>query len=676
MQLLKYIPLQLLLCLVIGILIGFYVNISFLTVCVVLISSLAILTLIFLLIRNRLSLISLYTCSTFCVFICIGIAIVTIHNDLKRTDHYMNFSSAKNDLQIVAKITSHLKPNSYFNKYEAKVLKIEGKPSQGLVLLNIKKEHLKRQISVDDEIVVYSHLLDIDRPKNPYQFDYKNYLKRQHIYKQITIANDEFIKLEGQKSTFNGLAYKFRERTNEILIKNGFIGDELAIVNALLLGQRQQISNELLQSYANAGAIHILAISGLHVGIIMLLLNFILKPLRRLKNGNIIRLICVVLLLWLFAFVAGMSASVIRAVTMFTAVSIGLAIRRKNSVYKNLIISMFFLLLFHPYYLFEVGFQLSYLGVFFIVWLQPIIYNIWNPTLKFIDYFWQLFTVSLAAQIGVLPLSLYYFHQFPGLFFAANLAIVPILGFVLGLGIIIIFLSWIQLTPILLLSLFKEIISTMNRLISWIAGQKSFLFQEISFSIFLVLGSYLFLILTVRWIQKKTLGRLKFALLSLIFLQGIFLFQKYESAALNEFIIFNKSKNSLIAVKERNTLTVLKKTDVQTSNIISDYTTGRAIDNLTETDHYSSIYTINDKNILVVDSLSVYKPFSFKVDKVLLINSPKINLERLIEELSPSIIIADASNYKSYAARWQQTCSKRRIAFHYTVRDGAYIEEW
>lgn len=677
MQLLKYIPSQLLLALIAGIIIGFYADVSLEVVYIILIYSLVVLTLSFVLIKKRIGTFPIVSVATFFIFFSIGIATITFHNDVKKQDHYVHFLPQEKTSQVVLNITSVLKSTTYHRKYEAQVLKINGKETHGRLLINVKKESLKNSLRIDDKLLMNTKLLDIAAPKNPYQFDYKHYLEKRHIYQQITIGHEELMHLKNSKPTLKGLADSFRIEVNETLIKNGFKGDELAIVNALLLGQRQDISKELIQDYSKAGAIHILAVSGLHVGIIMLLLSFLLKPLVRLKNGKSIQLIIMIIILWMFAFIAGMSASVVRAVTMFTALSIGLAIRRKNSVYKNLIVSMFFLLLCNPYYLFEVGFQLSYLAVFFIVWVQPIIYRLWKPTWKLLDYFWQLFTVSLAAQIGVLPLSLYYFHQFPGLFFAANLAIIPILGIILGLGILIILLGWMHIAPALLLSFYKGIISMMNDFISWIAAQKWFIIQEISFSIFLVFSAYLLVIFTFKWMQNKTLKNLKYALLSVIVIQGIFLYEKYETRSIKEFTIFNKSRASIIGVKKENKLVVTTTIALEnTGNILRDYKTGRSIKNSSRTTDFLNVFEVNHKTLLVIDSLGIDNSLSFKIDKVLLRDSPKINLDRLIKTIQPALIIADASNYKSYVKNWQETCAKRNIAFHYTADDGAYVEKY
>ena len=398
MQLLKYIPLQLSFFLILGILTGFYFNPTILVVIISLVSLLSILGIVYLLV-GKINISSIYFIITsFLTFYFVGIASITFHNDLNQKEHYTNFLSEQNPNETLIKVKTILKSNAYYDKYEALVLKIGNQKTRGKLLLNIRKDSIQKILNVDDRLLVKTYFQLINEPKNPYQFDYKSYLEKQNIYKQITISMKDLYMIENKETSFRGMAHKFRKRINESLIKEGFGGDELAIINALLLGQRQEMSKEILENYSKAGAIHILAVSGLHVGIILLIITIFLKPLDYLKRGKNLKLIIILILLWTFAFIAGMSASVVRAVTMFTALSIGLAVNRKNSLYKNLILSVFFLLLTNPYYLFEVGFQLSYLAVFFIVWIQPIISSIWKPTFKPLNYFWQLFTVSIAAQ--------------------------------------------------------------------------------------------------------------------------------------------------------------------------------------------------------------------------------------------------------------------------------------
>ncbi|TYA81458.1 ComEC/Rec2 family competence protein, partial [Seonamhaeicola marinus] len=230
------------------------------------------------------------------------------------------------------------------------------------------------------------------------------------------------------------------------------------IINALFLGQRQNIDRAIYTNYTNAGAIHILAVSGLHVGIIFLILNFLFKPIERLKKGYLIKTIFLLTTLWGFAVIAGLSASVTRAVTMFSIVAIAVNLKRPTNVYNTLAISIFVILLFKPLFIFDVGFQLSFLAVFAIVAIEPMLNKLWKPKNKLLKIYWQTLTVTISAQFGIIPISLFYFHQFPGLFFISNLVIIPLLGFILGFGILIILLASINVLPQFLADAFGFII--------------------------------------------------------------------------------------------------------------------------------------------------------------------------------------------------------------------------
>jgi competence protein ComEC len=409
------------------------------------------------------------------------------------------------------------------------------------------------------------------------------------------------------------------------------------------------------------------------------MLTFLLKPLEKLKHGILIKLVLIIFLLWAFAIIAGLSASIVRSVTMFTAIAIAITLKQSKNIYKALVISIFFLLLFNPYYLFDVGFQLSYLAVFFIVWTQPMLYKLWKPKLKIVDYFWQLLTVSLAAQIGVLPLSLFYFHQFPGLFFVANLIIIPFLGIILGLGILIIVLALLNILPDFIAKLYENVISLLNLTVEWIGNQESFLFQNISFTITSVILYFFIVVLFFKWIEVKKPIYIKFTLIAIIGFQLNLITEEYIGSSKNEFVIFNKTRQSILGLRKGKNLQLyhtLDSTSIINDNAIKAYLIGSKTKITSLKNRPKNVYALNNKKMLVVDSLDVYMPQKISVDYVLLRESPSINLDRLIKTLNPELIIADASNYKSHVLRWKKTCQSHNIKFHYTVKDGAYIKKF
>lgn len=679
MKLLNFTIIKLTICLIIGILIAYFTNVS-LTYSLNASAFLLLVLLIFYLIAiKQFTKTVWFGFLAFLTTISIGILITNLHNQQHFKNHYSQKILIENssDQSVTFRIKAVLKPSLYHNKYIVDILKVEGKSVSGKLLLNIQKDSLHKSLKVDEIFITTTPLENIKAPLNPNQFDYKHYLEKQYIYHQLYTENQKLFKVSSNKHTLFGFSDALRETINLKLGTFDIKPDELAIINALLLGQRQDISKATYNNYTNAGAIHILAVSGLHVGIILLLLSYVLKPIEYFKHGLLIKTVLLVILLWGFALIAGLSASVTRAVTMFSIVAIAVNLKRATNIYNTLAISMFVLLLFKPMFLFDVGFQLSYLAVFGIVWTQPLLYKIWKPKYRILDFFWKVFTVTLAAQIGVIPISLFYFHQFPGLFFISNLAIIPVLGIILGFGILVIVLALLNLLPEFLAQFYGTIISWMNNLIAWVAQQEQFLFKDIFFGILQLFVAYFFIIASILFLKKKNTIRLQLILVSIVLIQAAFIYNKYETAN-NAFIIFNKSRFTLIGQKNNNSILVTHNFDSITSlkdKTITNYMVANYIKKRTD-NQINDIYKIDEKLLLIIDSLGVYNTKTFKPEYVLLRNSPKINLTRLIDSLNPKLIIADGSNYKSYVARWSKTCINKKLPFHQTSEKGAFIIEY
>ncbi len=285
---------------------------------------------------------------------------------------------------------------------------------------------------------------EVAPPLNPYQFNYKRYLINRGITATVYI-NDSITFFRPESAVFsisNSLKH-WRERSIGLFGANGMDLRELGVVAALVLGKKEMVMHELRTSYTDAGVVHILAVSGLHVGIIYLFAGFLLSKVFTQKEGRYYKLIVMLLILWLYAGITGFSPSVLRAATMFSFIAFGKESGKHANIYNMLGASALVLLIINPYLLMEVGFQLSYLAVVGIVFIHPLIYPLWLAPNVFLDKVWSLLVVSLAAQIATLPLSLYYFHQFPNLFLITNLIVIPIATVLLYASVVFILLHWI-----------------------------------------------------------------------------------------------------------------------------------------------------------------------------------------------------------------------------------------
>ncbi len=610
------------------------------------------------------------------IFLFLGFLSASLHLPENNPIHYLH-SASKNplvsDQHLIAEVTEKLKPGLFQDKYIVAVKTIQDKKAAGKILLNITRTPEMEEFQPGNLLALPFSVTEINTPLNPHQFNYRAYMANLGVSGQLNLSRNEVLKMKSSNSGMRSIAGQVRSKIITELRQHDFAPQELAILQALLLGQRQDISPEIYSNYAAAGVIHILAVSGLHVGIILLLLNHLLKPVERIRYGKHFKAILLIFLLWGFALLAGLSPSVVRAVSMFSFIAIAMQLNRRSSVLNALFTSLIFLLLINPFFIFQVGFQLSYAAVLSIVLIQPHLFGLFTPRYRLFKYMWGILTVTVAAQIGVLPLSLFYFHQFPGLFFISNLVILPFLGLLLGLGILVMLLAVIGILPKILTQVYGEMIQLLNEFVSFIASKEDFLFQEIYFSAFLLLASYLLVFSLVFLLKKFDYKNIAFLLIATGFLQLVFIYEK-NSAKTEEGIIFHKSRNSILGEKSGHQLVLHHNQDTNaiSQNLIKNFKTGENIKNIRESS-LKNVYRIAGKTVLVIDSSGVFEITGLNPEVVLLINSPRVNLDRLLKHMNPEILIADGSNYRSYISRWQKTGEQKKVPFHATGEKGAFM---
>lgn len=599
-----------------------------------------------------------------------GVFVVNLAQSKNLERHYSSTNLSEPKLWEL-KIREVLKPNPFSHSYIAKVKSVDGKSGEGKIVLRIRIDSLAEKLHVDDELLLFSKANPIPPPLNPHQFDYKGFLEKQGIYHQIQINFPKLQRKANPSTTLLGLASNFRERIIYKLRQQPFGQNELTVIQALVLGHREDISEEVYNNYKNAGAIHVLAVSGLHVGILLLLLQFLLTPVERLPKGKTLKLVSVVLLLWSYAFIAGLSPSIVRAVTMFTFVAYAMYLNRPTNSFNIVTLSMFFILLVKPLFLFQVGFQMSYAAVFAIVWIYPKLQRFWFPENVVVRKIWQLLAVSVSAQLGVLPISLFYFHQFPALFFISNLVIVPFLGLILGMGILVIVLSVWDFVPKFLVVTYDAIIWAMNSIVAWVAEQESFVIRDIPFDAVQLLLGYFIIIMVVRFLSRPKWKNVTVLLTGIIASQGWNIWNQLQLHGKETIILAHQTKNTVLFHQTGRKLQLLTSDTTQTPRLVKNYTVAERIRSVSQ-DTLKNSYKINQKKLYIMDSLAIY-PKQKRLDYLLLTQSPKINLSRLLDSLQPKMVLADGSNYKSYIRRWKTTCVQKEIPFHNTGEKGFYV---
>jgi competence protein ComEC len=375
-----------------------------------------------------------------------GYQIAQNHHQLARKDHFCHLQEEGGFLLLKVREPVSEKANSYQVIASVKKLIDDQKELKvsGRLMLYLQKDSLAASVKYGDYLLIENNFQEISDPKNPGEFNYRRFLSYSNIFHQAYRASGQW-QPTGRNQGFFLVRWSLamRHKALQTFEDHHLSGREFAVVSALLLGFREYLDEDLRREFAGAGAMHILCVSGLHVGIIFLVLKFILSFLKKIPRGRIIQTVLVILLIWFYAAITGFSPSVLRASTMFSFVALGQSFRRTTSIYNTLAASAFLLMVIDPYIITRIGFQLSYLAVISIVALQPFFYQQLVFKNYFLDKAWAILTVSLAAQLATGPLSLFYFHQFPNYFLLTNLIVIPLASLIIYSA-----LATLLLTPI------------------------------------------------------------------------------------------------------------------------------------------------------------------------------------------------------------------------------------
>lgn len=281
------------------------------------------------------------------------------------------------------------------------------------------------------ELVIDQPLQPIPPAGNPGGFDYREYCLRQGITHQVYLRPDNYFIAGNGGNLVTAQLIEMRQGVLSVFRHWVSGAKEAGVAEALLIGYRDDLDAELVRAYSNTGVVHIIAISGLHLGMIYGLMLLILRPLRNRKAMRWIRPMLVLAVLWGFSLLAGAGASILRSAVTFSFIVIGDSLRRRTQVFNTLAASAFCLLVFNPWFLYDVGFQLSYAAIAGILLFMKPIYCMVYCRNRLLDIAWEMTSITLAAQVFTLPLILCYFHQFPNLFLFTNFIAVPLSGLIL-----------------------------------------------------------------------------------------------------------------------------------------------------------------------------------------------------------------------------------------------------
>ncbi|MFN8428744.1 MAG: ComEC/Rec2 family competence protein [Spirosomataceae bacterium] len=461
------------------------------------------------------------------VFLFLGLISSYYFDDRNYENHYLHKEHFDSYLAVIDSYTE-IKPKTY--KVIAKV--IASKPnekwekSSGQVLLYFNKE-AGTYPNFGEVFAIRNNLREIEPPKNPLEFDYKNYQQRKNIFSHQFLRKGDFIKTGKHNLnpvfTFANYLNVYTHRVFSSFLETP---KQLGVAEALIGGMKAELDFETKQWYSATGAIHVLAVSGMHVAILFWVLNASLGLVLNRKRLPFI--ITILALLWTYAVFTGLSPSVCRSTVMFSMIQLGIYFRRDDNPVNTLILSAIILLIIMPNWLYDVGFQLSYMAVLGILVLLPSLKSAITFRNRLLRWFWEISMVSIAAQIFTLPLTLYYFHQFPNYFLIANPLVSIVSTLLLPLGLVVLLIYPVPVIGSFLGVILKYTIDVLNGVVFYIQNLPNALTTGLQISILSVALLYLFIWIFVKYLEYPEARYAKSMALIALVLSSMGLYKVYE----------------------------------------------------------------------------------------------------------------------------------------------------
>lgn len=623
------------------------------------------------------------------LFVSLG-ALLTWHKDIRHDiNWYGNYY--RDSSFLVLRIDEPLveKNRSYKAEVNVEYVLTNGSryPSTGKLLVYFSKDSLLPGLVYGDRIIINKDLQAIKNSGNPGAFDYERYAAFQGIFHNVFLKDKDwvFVKTPAAPNAFTAFLYDTREYVLSVLQKNIRTGkDELGIAQALLIGYTNDLDKDLVQAYSNTGVVHIIAISGMHLALIYVLLTWIFARMPVVNRSKLLQLILILTCLWLFSLLTGASASVLRAAVMFSCIAIGNSLKKKFSIYSSLAASAFLLLCYDPYFLWSVGFQLSYLAVLGIVIFQKPIYNCFYIKNKWVDKVWQLTVVSTAAQFLTFPVCIYYFHQFPNLFLITNIIAVPLSTIILYAAIALTAFSWIPYAGDWLGKLVGAVTWLMNKFILGVNEFPFAVWDKIPATVLSTWLLYALIICFSGWLIQRNKKYFKISMVAMAGFVLVMGYYKWQSANQLKLIVYNIPKHQAIDLVCGNTYQFIGDSILLANGLLQNFYLKPARisqqllsrkDSVPSLFKHNLFYRFHDKKILIIDRPLTLEPGNKKITLNLIVISknPPLDIVQLHRVFNCKLIVFDASNSLWKIKKWEQDCAILNQPTYTIPTSGAFV---
>lgn len=520
---------------------------------------------------------------------------------------------------------------------------------------------ISERLNPGDEFLFYGEVQPFRNMGNPDDFDYVRYMYNQNFVGSVYISSDVYKRTGEVSSNLKYQALRCRQAILDFYKALDLKETEYAVLSALTLGYQNELSDDLKQGFRTTGTVHVLSVSGLHVGIIYVMMTFLLGFVHRNSKYYWIKLVLIILLLWGYAFITGLPPSVVRASAMLSVFCVSEIVGRKSFSIHALFIAAFFMLLVNPFSLFDIGLQLSFMSVLSILYLHPKISGLIKIENKYIRYIWQMFTLSVVAQLATFPICLYYFGTFPTYFFIANLIIVPVVslimyaagGIVFAKMLSFVFSDFSYYLYYLPVKLLQVLISFMTYAIHLFEQLPFALLQNVKVSFVDLLLIFAIIIGILVFLIYKKSKALIVGLTAILVLLTSHIHSKVVDNT-EVITVYNRSQASEIK---------WSKSGVQTDILLGDTTS-------------DYIYIGNQANNMLILSSDNWKEKvteeRFKINNLVLTHSNSFSLYSLTQLFWIENVVLDTSLSRYTRRRLAKECQKLNIPYHDVTQSGAF----
>ena len=622
------------------------------------------------------------------LIVCLGL-IITWQKDIRNSSDWLgNYYQAQDHLVVRIDEPLQQKQKSYkAHGYVESIVKNDTIiDCKGKLILYFSRDSVSSLLKYGDRILVHKNLKPIKNSGNPGAFNYEQYAAMQLTFHQVFLKPVDWVKLDKNNTHwFRQFIFTARQNIVSILQRNlPPSKDELGIAEALLIGYTNDLDRDLVKAYSNTGVVHIIAISGMHLGLIYVLLVWFFAKIPVINRSKILQVILMLTCLWLFAILTGAAASVLRSAVMFTFIAVGKNIVKKSSIYNSMAASAFVMLCYNPYFLWDVGFQLSYLAVVGIIIFQPAIYNWWYVKNKLANEIWKLMAISLAAQILTFPICIYYFHQFPNLFLLTNIIAVPLSSAILFTEIGLVVLSWIPFAGEWIGKLVGGMVWIMNKIILWVNQLPFSVWEKIPATLRSTGLLYLAVFCLSSWLLEKNKKPFRLALISLVFFTFIQAYGEWQIKNQQKVIVYNIPQHQAIDFVSGNQFQFLGDSGILGDQSLQNFHLEPARIALQLTQPLASgslyasasmFYQLGSKKIILVDRPMQLEASQSKidVDLIILSKSPKLFIAQLASVFNCRQYVFDASNSLWKIVQWQKECEELHLRSYSVSDNGAFV---